>query len=109
MRAGVNTVQPYHENPPEVQLADGDVVFVDLGPVFDGWEADVGRSWVLGNDPENQRLVDATFEKSGDPLKSYAETIRAGGDELVCSWSNMRDPMMLHTQPGTPAGRPYSR
>jgi hypothetical protein len=56
---------------------------------------------------ESIAIVDATFEKSGDPLKSYAETIRAGGDELVCSWSNMRDPMMLHTQPGTPAGRPY--
>jgi len=56
---------------------------------------------------ESIAIVDATFEKSGDPLKSYTETIRAGGDELVCSWSNMRDPMMQHTQPGTPAGRPY--
>ena len=31
----------------------------------------------------------------------------AGADELVCTWSNMRNPMMLHNQPGTPGGRPY--
>ncbi|MEQ1613675.1 MAG: hypothetical protein ABL904_13055 [Hyphomicrobiaceae bacterium] len=56
---------------------------------------------------ENTAIIDATFQKTGDPLKSYRETIVAGGDEIVCSWSNMRDPMILHTQPGTPAGRPY--
>ncbi len=56
---------------------------------------------------ESMSIIDATFEKSGDPLKSYSEIIKAGGDELVCTWSNMLDPMMLHTQPGTPDGRPY--
>lgn len=56
---------------------------------------------------ESMAIVGATFEKSGDPLKLYRETIKAASDEIVCSWSNMRDPMMLHTQPGTPTGRPY--
>lgn len=56
---------------------------------------------------ESLTIVEATFTKSGDPLKSYQEIIKAGGDEIVCSWSNMRDPMMLHTQPGTPDGRSY--
>ena len=56
---------------------------------------------------ESIAIIDAVFEKSGDPLKSYSEIIRAGSDEIVCSWSKMRDPMMLHTQPGTPEGRPY--
>ena len=56
---------------------------------------------------ESLAIIDATFAKSGDPLKSYTETVTAGGDELVCNWSNMREPMMLHTQPGTPSGRPY--
>ena len=56
---------------------------------------------------EGIAIIDATFMKSGDPLKAYKETITAGSDEIVCSWSNMREPMMLHTQPGTPAGRPY--
>jgi hypothetical protein len=52
-------------------------------------------------------VTNATFSKSGDPLKSYSEIIKSGSDEIVCSWSNMLEPMMLHTQPGTPAGRPY--
>ena len=56
---------------------------------------------------ESIPVAAARFEKSGDPLKSYTEMIKAGGDELVCRWSKMREPMMLHTQPGTPAGRPY--
>lgn len=56
---------------------------------------------------EGIAIVEATFEKSGDPLESYSEIIKAGATELVCTWSNMADPMMLHNQPGTPAGRPY--
>jgi hypothetical protein len=56
---------------------------------------------------ESLPVVAATFSKSGDPLKSYSEITKAGSDEIVCSWSNMRPPMMLHTQPGTPNGRPY--
>jgi hypothetical protein len=52
-------------------------------------------------------ITEAAFEKTGDPLSSYTEIVRAGGDEIVCQWSNMREPMMLHTQPGMPAGRPY--
>lgn len=56
---------------------------------------------------ESIAVIEAAFEKAGDPLKSYQETVKAGGDTIVCSWSNMREPMMLHTQPGTPAGRPY--
>ena len=56
---------------------------------------------------ESIGVITASFEKSGDPLKSYTETIRAGADTIECRWSNMLEPMMLHTQPGTPAGRPY--
>ena len=56
---------------------------------------------------ESIAIIDATFQKSGDPLKSYSETIQSDNDKIVCSWSSMSDPLMLHTQPGTPAGRPY--
>ena len=31
-------------------------LFVDLGPVFDDWEADFGRTFVLGDDPMKQAL-----------------------------------------------------
>lgn len=56
VRAGANTLCPYHENPPDLTIAADDIVFVDLGPVFDNHEADVGRTFVLGDDPHKHRL-----------------------------------------------------
>jgi Xaa-Pro dipeptidase len=56
VRAGPNTLQPYRENPPDRVIADDDVVFCDFGPIFEEWEADFGRTFVLGNDPVKLRL-----------------------------------------------------
>lgn len=39
-------------------IADDDIVFCDFGPIFEGWEADFGRTFVLGDDPAKQRLRD---------------------------------------------------
>ena len=33
-------------------------IFLDFGPVIDGWEGDVGRTYLIGHDPEKQRLLD---------------------------------------------------
>src|SRR5262249_50282383 len=43
---------------PDRTIESDDIVFADFGPVFDGWEADLGRTWVLGDDPVKQRLRD---------------------------------------------------
>ncbi|MBV9989266.1 MAG: aminopeptidase P family protein [Chitinophagaceae bacterium] len=51
VRTGINTLQPYSSNPPDLTIQDGDILFFDFHPVFDGWEADLGRTYVLGNDP----------------------------------------------------------
>jgi Xaa-Pro aminopeptidase len=51
VRSGPNTLQPYTVDPPDREMTDDDIVFADFGPVFDGWEADFGRTWVLGDDP----------------------------------------------------------
>jgi len=40
VRAGRNTLAPYDENPPDLMVGDDDIVFLDLGPVFEEWEAD---------------------------------------------------------------------
>ncbi|MBV9353175.1 MAG: aminopeptidase P family protein, partial [Mycobacterium sp.] len=44
VRAGENTLQPFRERPPDRVVADGDIVFLDLGPIFEEWEADFGRT-----------------------------------------------------------------
>ncbi|KAI0191862.1 peptidase M24 [Astrocystis sublimbata] len=58
VRSGPNTLQPYAENPPDRTITADDILFVDLGPVFEAWEADFGRTYVLGDDPVKKKLRD---------------------------------------------------
>lgn len=51
VRAGPNTLSPFKEDPPDRMIEDGDILYVDLGPVFEEWEADFGRTFVLGSNP----------------------------------------------------------
>jgi Xaa-Pro aminopeptidase len=59
VRAGENTLQPYDENPPDRVIAADDIVFFDFGPIFEQWEADFGRTYVLGDDPRKHALCQA--------------------------------------------------
>ncbi|MEO8086700.1 MAG: M24 family metallopeptidase [Bacteroidota bacterium] len=56
VRAGINTLQPYDENPPDLILQEDDILFLDFGPVFEEWEADFGRTYVIGKDPLKHKL-----------------------------------------------------
>lgn len=56
VRSGKNTLLPYKENPPNLVLQPDDILFFDFGPVFEEWEADLGRTYVLGDDPEKHKL-----------------------------------------------------
>src|ERR1700761_7095402 len=51
VRANINTLQPYGGNPPDVMIRPNDLVILDFGPVVNGYEADLARSYVIGNDP----------------------------------------------------------
>ena len=60
VRAGPNTMAPFAENPPDRMIEKGDILYVDLGPVFEEWEADFGRTFVLGDDdPAKLKVRDA--------------------------------------------------
>jgi Xaa-Pro dipeptidase len=56
VRTGPNTLQPYRKNPPDLLIADDDILFCDIGPIFDRWEADFGRTFVLGDDAGKHAL-----------------------------------------------------
>src|ERR1700739_581610 len=58
VRAGPNTLQPYRKNPPNREIAADDTACPTFGPVCEAWEADFGRTFVLGGDPVKQRLRD---------------------------------------------------
>ncbi|HEY2685415.1 MAG TPA: M24 family metallopeptidase [Steroidobacteraceae bacterium] len=57
VRAGANTLLTYHEDGEEARIGEDDVVYLDFGPVFGEWEADFGRTYVLGEDPLKIKLV----------------------------------------------------
>jgi Xaa-Pro aminopeptidase len=59
VRSGPNTLHPYRENPPDRVIGEDDIMFLDFGPIFSQWEADFGRTFVLGDDPAKHRLRDA--------------------------------------------------
>ncbi len=73
VRAGKNTLCPYDENPPEVVVAEDDIVFLDFGPILEEWEADFGRTYVLGEDPNKKQLAadsERLWHQANDYLKS---------------------------------------
>lgn len=69
VRAGANTLCIAGEAAPDRVVELDDIVFLDLGPVFGDWEADVGRSYVVGDDPDKRRLV-ADLEVVFDALRA---------------------------------------
>ena len=56
VRSGPNTLQPYNENPPDLIIQENDILFFDFGPIFEDWEADFGRTYVIGNEPLKHKL-----------------------------------------------------
>ncbi len=72
VRAGKNTLLPYRENPPDLIIQNEDILFFDFGPVFEDWEADFGRTYVLGNDPQRIKLRN-DIESAWNDGKQYYE------------------------------------
>ncbi len=78
VRSGRNTLLPYRENPPVLELQDKDILFFDFGPVFDEWEADIGRTYVIGDDPDMIRLandVESAWHEGKDHYRKNEDSI----------------------------------
>ncbi len=56
VRSGANTLFPYAENPPDLVIQEDDIVFLDFGPILEEWEADYGRTYVIGINPLKIKL-----------------------------------------------------
>lgn len=83
VRAGKNTLLPYRENPPDLKLREEEILFLDFGPVFDEWEADLGRTYVIGNNPLMHQLksdVETVWSAGQAYFREHVETIT--GSEL---------------------------
>lgn len=82
VRSGPHTLLPYRENPPDRTMTEDDIVFADFGPIFDGWEADFGRTWVLGDDPVKLRLRDDLARVFADGRGYFEQRPDITGEEL---------------------------
>ena len=58
VRTGQNTLCTYSDNPPNLTVREDDILFFDFGPIFEGFEADFGMTYVLGNSTEKLKLKD---------------------------------------------------
>lgn len=63
VRFGQNTRCSFRDpSTPDIQLQKGDLYFIDMGPVIDGHEADVGQTFCLGN-PTFKNPAELLFRK----------------------------------------------
>jgi methionyl aminopeptidase len=56
VRCGTNTTKDFMErSEPGVVLAENDIFFVDIGPIYEDTEGDAGETFVFGDDPDHLR------------------------------------------------------
>jgi methionyl aminopeptidase len=82
VRFGVNTVLPFSKP----QLADhvlkeDDVFFLDIGPVFDGYESDIGETFQLGSNPKTKKLISDSKEIF-KAVKTHWKSTGVNGEHL---------------------------
>ena len=69
VRTGMNTLHSFSGNPPDLVIQPDDILFIDFGPIINGHEADLGRTYVLGNDPLKLKLktdVELAWQEARD-------------------------------------------
>jgi len=58
VRFGKNTLLSYGTpSEPGVVLGENDVFFLDIGPVYEGFEGDCGATFQVGSDPDHARCL----------------------------------------------------
>jgi len=90
IRSGPHTRMLFRELPPDRTIEEDDIVSLDLGVVFDDLEADFGRTYVLGDDPEKARIAGDLAVIFRECQELYARTPAITGRELfahVCAAS----------------------
>lgn len=67
VRAGKNSLCIYPHNPPDEIIQEDDIVILDFGPIVDEYEADLGRTYVIGKDARKLKI-------KNDVEKAWYET-----------------------------------
>lgn len=88
VRAGANTLQPYDGNPPNLILRTDEILFLDFGPIFEEWEADFGRTYVIGNDSAKHQLKAAIEQAWHEAKEWFGQQTHLTGAEF---WDYLND------------------
>lgn len=113
--ASVNDVV-VHGIPSDQQLADGDLVSIDLGAILDGWVGDAARSYIVGSpNPDDQHLIDRTDEALaagiaaavvgnhiGDIASAIGTIARTNGFGMPAGWGGHGIGREMHEDPSVP-------
>jgi Xaa-Pro aminopeptidase len=79
-----------------------DIVFCDFGPIFVEWEADFGRTFVLGDDPAKHRLRDDLAVIFDAGRRYFDDRPDITGEQLFA------ETRRLSTEAGWEYGGPYA-
>ena len=89
VRCGENTLYPYNENPKNLTLKKDDILFLDFGPIFEEWEADFGRTYVVGDDPLKIKLSKDIEDAWYKGKAFYDSQKEITGAQLYCYCQNL--------------------
>lgn len=93
VRSGANTLLPYDENPKNLLVKEDDILFIDFGPIFEAWEADYGRTFVLGEDPLKHKLAEDIEKAWQNANKFYHSQENITGAQLYSYCCNLAKEM----------------
>lgn len=82
VRCGPNTLCPYDENPPDLIIRQNDILFFDFGPIIEDWEADFGRTYVLGDDLYKHKLKKDVEDAWYDAKEWFRQQTKLTGAEF---------------------------
>lgn len=81
IRFGVNTLKSFREpSVADVVLKESDIYFLDLGPIYDGYEADVGKTFTIGDYPIGERVITAAETLFSEVKKEFLENKKTGAE-----------------------------
>lgn len=82
IRFGENTTKSFRElSKPQTRLEENDIAYIDIGPVWDGYEGDLGTSIVFGKNPRLEKLA-ADSKKIFDLAAKKWKEERLSGEVL---------------------------
>ncbi|MFN3454717.1 MAG: M24 family metallopeptidase [Pseudobdellovibrio sp.] len=84
IRVASDTTKKFRDiSDPELKCTNGDLCFIDLGPIIQGHEADYGRTFVVGDLTARHPLIDVCHTVFNETAKVWKEQGLSGQELFV--------------------------